>query len=137
MTQQDLAVALDKAVVTVARWETSRLPRPDEIATLLQFAIDRGATSAAAQLAAGFLRLLPLEKVTQGFAFFEREDQRSQPEGILLVFMRGKEQTAAGHAFYRAFFDLASSAQARRRKAAAALGPLLKAYLDSGGEGEQ
>jgi len=42
MTQQDLAVHLGKAVVTAARWETSRPPRGGELATLMTLAVQHG-----------------------------------------------------------------------------------------------
>ena len=42
MTQQDLAVHLGKAVVTAARWETSRPPRGGELATLMKLAVQHG-----------------------------------------------------------------------------------------------
>jgi transcriptional regulator with XRE-family HTH domain len=42
MTQQDLAVHLGKAVVTVARWETTRPPRGGELSTLMKLAVQHG-----------------------------------------------------------------------------------------------
>lgn len=42
MTQQALAVDLGKAVVTVARWETSRLPSTEELLGLHGYAKKRG-----------------------------------------------------------------------------------------------
>lgn len=137
ITQQQLAVDLGKAVVTVARWETSRLPSPEELAALIQYAVDKKQDAIASELALGFLAILPLHKLTRGFAAFERKEQGADIAGHMLVVVRGAEQARAAMAFFEAFMDLASREQSRKKKAAAALRPLLKAYLESAEGGEK
>jgi len=53
MTQQDLAIHLGKAVVTVARWETARPPRGESLAALVRMAQAAGHDDLAAVFACG------------------------------------------------------------------------------------
>lgn len=137
ITQQQLAVELGKAVVTVARWETSRLPSPEELAALIQYAVDRKQDAIASDLAQGFLAMLPLDRLTKGFAAFERKEQGADVQGHMLVVVRGSEQARAAMAFFDAFMDLASGDRSRKKKAAAALRPLMMAYLGAAEGGEK
>lgn len=53
LTQQDLAVHLGKAVVTIARWETARPPRGESLAALVRMAEAAGHDDLAAAFACG------------------------------------------------------------------------------------
>lgn len=55
LTQQQLAVELGKAVVTVARWETSRIPSTEELSALAVFCHRRGLDDLTGRFAAAAL----------------------------------------------------------------------------------
>lgn len=60
MTQQELAVALKKAVVTVARWETSREPAAEELGALVRFCMEHGLKDLAEEFLSALKRKLLL-----------------------------------------------------------------------------
>jgi transcriptional regulator with XRE-family HTH domain len=73
LTQQQLAVALGLAVVTVARWETSRLPSTDALINLSNFAYDHNLFGLARRFFA-LVRAGDSSDMEEAYRFFDEID---------------------------------------------------------------